>query len=439
MSRNVFQGLLMAVIAAVALSPSISFAENWLRFRGYNGAGISTSKAPPMTWSNTENLKWSVKLPGPGASSPIIVGDQLFLTCYTGYGVDQTSPGEPKDLKRHLLSFNRINGELQWTATIDSNETEDPYKGFINQHGYASSTPVSDGKYVYVVFGKSGVLAFDLSGQEVWRRKLGQLSDPHEWGSGASPMLYEDLLIVNAGITDHAMIALNKSTGEEAWRVFDESFTNCWATPILVDLKERTELVFASPGRIFALDPKSGKEHWRAASPVKEAVSGSLNQLDGVVYLMGGRQGSAIAIRCGGSGDVSATNTVWDKSLRSGTGTPVIVDRKLYWTSSGLAVCADCDTGKEIFKERIKRPSGDAAESGGRGPTGDYASAIAIDNNVLIVSRSGQSQLWKAEEKYTPIADSAFSDDEGPFNGTPAISDGCIYIRSDKKLYCVGK
>jgi len=439
MIRNVFKVILIAMITGGASSPSALIAENWLRFRGDNGAGISTSSSLPMTWSSTKNLKWSVKLPGPGASSPIIVGDQLLLTCYTGYGVDQSAPGDPKDLKRHLLSFNRTNGELQWTATVESNEAEDPYKGFINQHGYASSTPVSDGTLVYVVFGKSGVLAFDLAGKEVWRRKLGQLSDPNEWGAGASPMLYEDLLIVNAGITDHAMIAFNKSTGEEVWRVVDDAFTNSWATPIVVELKGRTELVFASPGRIFALDPKTGKEFWRAASPVKEAVSGSLNQLDGVVYLMGGRQGSAIAIRCGGNGDVSATNTVWEKSLRSGTGTPVIVNRKLYWTSSGFAICADCDSGNEIFKERIKRPSGDAKESGGRGPTGDYASAIAIGDNVLVVSRSGQSQMWKTDDKYTPIADSGFSDDDGPFNGTPAISEGSIYIRSDNKLYCVGR
>jgi outer membrane protein assembly factor BamB len=433
-----FHGSLAACLVAFSFSPATLLAENWLRFRGDNGAGISDSSSVPMTWSKTENVKWIATLPGPGASSPIIVGDQLLLTCYTGYGVDQSSPGNPSDLKRHLLSFNCNDGELQWTTTVESKESEDPYKGFINQHGYASSTPVSDGTFVYVVFGKTGVFAFDLKGKEIWRRSLGQLSDPNEWGSGASPILYKDLLIVNAGITDHAMIAFDKATGEEVWRATDDSFTNSWCTPIVVDLPGRTELVFATPGRIFALDPNSGKEFWRASSPVKEAVSGSLNQLDGVVYLMGGRQGSAIAVRCGGDGDVSSSNTVWEKPLRSGIGTPVILNRKLYWTSSGLAICADCETGKEVFKERIKRPAEEAKETGGRGPTGDYASAIAVGGNVLIVSRSGQSQVWKAESTYTPIANSEFSDDDGPFNGTPAISKGSLFIRSDKMLYCIG-
>ena len=438
MSRFVVFVAMLSIWTLASVSNSQVNAENWLRFRGENGAGICDSAKVPMTWSSTENLKWSISLPGPGASSPIVVDDQLFLTCYTGYGVDQTAPGELKDLKRHLLAFNRGSGELLWNTTIDSDGAEDPYTGFINQHGYASSTPASDGTHLYVIFGKSGVFAFDLTGKEVWRRKLGQLSDPNQWGSGASPMLYDDLLIVNAGITDHAMIAFNKSTGEEVWRVSDDSFTNCWSTPIIVEASGRKELVFATPGRIFALDPKSGKEFWRANSPIKEAVSGSLNHLDGVVYLMGGRQGSAIAIRCGGTGDVSETNTVWQKSLRSGTGTPVIIDRRLYWSSSQLANCADCGTGSEIFKERFKRPNDSGKESGGRGPTGDYASAIAIGSNVLVVSRSGQAQMWSSEKSYKPISDSSFSDDPGPFNGTPAVIDGMIYIRSDSKLYCVG-
>jgi len=438
MSRVVFAFVISTVFVGSHALISRSTAEDWLRFRGDNGAGISKSLETPIVWNNQENLKWSVPLPGPGASSPIIVGDQLFLTCYTGYGVDQSSPGEPKNLKRHLLSFNRITGDLHWNTTIDSAETEDPYEGFINQHGYASSTPASDGIHLYVIFGKSGVIAFDLAGKEIWRRKLGQFSDPNAWGSGASPIVYDDLLIVNAGITDHAMIAFNKLSGEEVWRVSDDTFTNCWSTPIVVVLPGRIEMVFATPGRIFALDPKTGKEYWRANSPIKEAVSGSLNQLDGVVYLMGGRQGNAIAVRCGGNGDVSKVNTVWQKSLRSGIGTPVIIDQHLYWSSSGFAICAECETGKEVFKERLKRPNEEGKESGGRGPTGDYASAIGIGDKVLVVSRSGQSQVWKAEKAYVPIADSSFAEDTGPFNGTPAIVDGTIYMRSDKKLYCVG-
>ncbi len=423
------------MIAAMASS---AFAENWSRFRGPNGSGISESTSVPMSWLPGESLRWAVDMPGPGGSSPIVFGDRVFVTCFTGFGANPESPGTPADLVRHLLCYNRKDGQLVWKSSVASTHEEDPFTGFITQHGYASSTPVTDGIHVYVAFGKTGVLAFDFDGKEIWRRELGTKSDPAQWGDGASPVLHGDLLIMNAGITDHAVVALNKLTGEVVWRVEDQDFTNGWSTPIIVNVQGREELVCACPGRIFALEPKSGEELWRAKSPISDAVCASLTHQDGVVFLMGGRQGSAVAIRCGGSGDVSATHTVWEKPLRSGIGTPVISDGRLYWTSTGLAICADCKTGDEVFKERLKKPNDEPGQGGGRGPTGDYASAVAVAGKILVVSRTGHSQFWDAVDKYSPIADNQFADDTGPFNGTPAVVDDEIFIRSDKRLYCLG-
>jgi outer membrane protein assembly factor BamB len=428
---------LMAATFAGSLGTNLS-AEDWGRFRGPNGSGVAVAKSVATDWAQPGATQWSIDLPGPGGSSPIVVGDKLFITCYTGYGVSAEQPGQAKDLKRHLICYDRNQGTQVWIKTIDSTVDEDPYKGFITQHGYASSTPVTDGTHIYVWCGKTGVIAFDLNGQEVWRQSVGTKSDPAQWGDGASPILVGDLLIVNAGITDHAFIALNKLTGKVEWRIEDPKFTNNWGTPIVVKAAGRDELVCSAPGKIMALDPKTGKEYWRADSPLKETVCASLVQLDGVVFLMGGRQGSAIAVRCGGSGDVSATNTVWSQPLRSGIGTPVVADGKLFWIAAGLAICADCKTGKELFKERIKRPDTGKTEGGGqRGPTGDYASALLVGDKVLVMSRGGQSQFWKTDATYTPVADNAFADDLGPFNGTPAISDDSIFIRSDKRLYAM--
>src|SRR5690606_6597010 len=152
--RACFLGVLLVSLA----SPTI--AGDWPQFRGPGGAGISSDSAP-TTWSESENLRWKTPLPGPGSSSPIVWGDRVFVTCYTGYGVERGS-GAPEDLKRHLLCLDRATGRILWQATVDAVLPEDPYQGFISEHGYASSTPITDGERIYVFFGKSGVLAYDF-------------------------------------------------------------------------------------------------------------------------------------------------------------------------------------------------------------------------------------------------------------------------------------
>lgn len=421
----------IAIFSLVACSALVETcdAENWARFRGPNGAGISESTSVPLEWDNQSNLKWSADLPGKGSSSPVVFEDQIFLTAYTGYGLDRANPGSPANLKRHLLCFDRNTGAERWRATVDSDHDEDPYKGFICEHGYASSTPVTDGKQVFVLFGKTGLIAFDTDGNQQWKTNLGTRSDPHNWGGGASCMLHGDKVIVNAGNVGHAIVALNKADGTEVWKVTDEKFTSGWSTPSVVSIDGHEELVCSTPGKIIALDPEDGKELWRADSPITGTVCGSLTELDGVVFAMGGREGRAVAIRCGGSGDVTNTHTVWAGKLRSGIGTPVVANGRLYWTSRGIAYCADCQSGKYTFKERMQ-------ESKGRSPAGDYASALKVNDNVLLTTRGGATYVLKAAEDYTLVATNTIEDDS-LFNATPAISDGKIFIRSESKLYCI--
>ncbi len=408
-------------------------AEDWPRFRGPNGSGISDSNVVPMSWSDSENIKWKMELPGPGGSSPIVYGDKVFVTCYTGYGVDQDSPGNPSDLKRHLLCYHKADGNLLWQAEVASTHDEDPYEGFITEHGYASCTPVTDGERVYVMFGKTGVVAFDMDGKQLWLTNVGTGSDPYKWGNGGSCIDFQELLIVNAANVGNSIVALKKSDGSEVWKYQDEELTNCWSTPIIVSTNGREELVTCVPGKILSLDPNSGEELWFADSPIANTTCASVVQLDGVVFAMGGRGGDAIGVRCGGSGDVSDSHTVWREKLRSGIGTPVIMHGHLYWTSTGKAFCASCETGKAIYTERLPA---DEKKSAGR-PTGDYASAVAVGDKVLLTTRSGKTYILKATPSYENLAENEFSEDEGPFNGTPAVSDGELFIRSDKMLYCV--
>lgn len=389
-----------------------------------------------MSWSDTENVKWSLELPGPGASSPVVVGDRVILTCYTGYGVDKENPGNPAGLKRHVLCYHKDSGKELWRTTIDSKTDEDPYAGFITQHGFASATPVVDGNQVFVTFGKTGVVALDLDGNQQWVINVGSESDPANWGNGGSCIVYKDLVIVNAANTDHSIIALKKSDGKEAWRYRDAKLTNCWSTPIIVKVADHDELITCVPMQMIGLDPATGDELWSADTPISTSCASVVEQ-DGKAYVMGGRAGDAIGIRLGGEGDVSATHTLWEKKLRSGIGTPVIFDDKMFWTSTGMAFCASCETGEALYKERL---SSKKEESGARRrPTGDYASAIAVGDKVLLVTRTGTTHILKASEKYEELAVNSFSDDPGPFNATPAVSDSALFFRSDKKLYCVSK
>ena len=426
--------LVLSCILTVALISSVE-AEDWTRFRGDTGSGISKSAAPTK-WDASTNIKWKTELPGPGSSCPIVLNDRVYLTCYTGYGLDPKEPGEASQLKRHLLCFDRAGGKELWRATVNSENDEDPFKGFITHHGYASSTPVTDGKHIFVHFGKTGLFAFDMDGKQVWKQHVGTKSDPAKWGNGASAVLYKDMVILNAGNTGNAIIAFKKSDGSEVWRVDDKKFTNSWTTPIIVKVDDHDEMIINMPGKILSYDPNSGKEIWWAKSPIERTVCGSCVYHDGVVYAMGGREGRAIAVKVGGKGDVSESHTVWTAPLRSGINTPIVADGNLVWIATGRVFCADCKTGEYVFRDRLPTQGGAPAA---RGPSGDYASPVQVGDKILLTTKDGTVHVIESGKELKIVNENRFEGDSGRFNATPAISDGQIFIRSDNHLYCIAK
>ncbi|MGE3776225.1 MAG: PQQ-binding-like beta-propeller repeat protein, partial [Pirellulaceae bacterium] len=212
------------VVLGVSLAIASGSWADWSQFRGPGGNAV-TEDAAPQTWSAEENLVWRAELPGLGTSSPIVVGDQVLVTCYSGYGQSAEMPGKQENLVRHVISVNRQDGRQQWQVTVPADTPESVYGGGNNGwHGYSSSTPVSDGTHVYVFFGRSGVFAFDLQGQQRWRSTVG--TGVTGWGSGASPVLFGDLLIVNASVESRSLVALDKKDGQVKWRV--EGIKGCW-------------------------------------------------------------------------------------------------------------------------------------------------------------------------------------------------------------------
>ncbi len=425
-------GCFVMFLLCVAVNPAS--AADWIQFRGPDSLGISGETDLPLSWSETENLAWKIPLPGPGSSSPIVYKGRVYLTCYSGYGVDRNAPGELKNLKRHLLCVDLGDGKIVWSKTVAAEMPEDSYGGFITEHGYASSTPITDGERIYVFYGKSGVLAYDLAGKELWRVNVGRESSNVRWGSASSPILYKNLVIVNASEESQSIRALDKTTGKEAWKIEATSLDLSYGTPQLASLADgRKELILGVPSEVWAMDPDSGKFKWYAKTELGRNISPSPVVGDGVVYVFGGRPAACVAIRTGGKDDVTDSGVLWSSGEASYVPSPVLHEGHLYWTSDqGIAYCKEAKTGKTVYAERMPRASG-----GSRMPF--YASTVLADGRLYVVSRTGGTIVLAAGPEFKQLAQNRFESDTSDFNGSPAISDGRILLRSNRFLYCILK
>ncbi|MBI2948640.1 MAG: PQQ-like beta-propeller repeat protein, partial [Verrucomicrobia bacterium] len=253
--RPVFVFLATATLASVFHQP-LAQASEWRQFRGPDGQGVSRSQKLPTSWTTDGDLAWKAPLPGPGGSSPIVWGDRIFVTCYSGYAIPGIQGGDISELKRHVLCLNRADGKQLWTRDVPAAQ---PEQAKVRDHGYASSTPAADADRLYVFFGKSGVFALGHDGRQLWRTDVG--SNVHGWGSASSPVLYKDLVIINAGVESESLVALNKQTGKEVWRA--GGIKESWNTPILVPVAGgKTELVVAIMGKVLGFDPDTGERLW---------------------------------------------------------------------------------------------------------------------------------------------------------------------------------
>ncbi len=403
--------LSMVVVIASALG------ADWKQFRGPGGQGVSGETNLPATWSDNENLAWKVPLPGYGASSPITLGGRVYVTCYSGYAVEGAESADLDDLQRHVVCLDQATGRIHWNKTVEVKPGESKR---VRDHGYAGGTPVTDGEKLYVFFGRGGVFAFDLDGNQLWDTEVG--TGVHGWGSATSPVLYKDFVIVNASIESNSLVALDKRTGKEVWRV--AGMRRSWSTPLLVDTPGgKQELVVSVHSRILGFDPANGEELWSCAG-IQDYVCPSVVSKNGVVFAIGGRRATAIAVRAGGRGDVTESHKLWEKAVGSNVTSPVIQGDHLYWVSHrGIAYCLKLADGEEVYRERINI---------GR----VYASATAADGKLYVVSRQRGAVVLAAKPEFEQLAHNKL-DDDSIFNASPAISGGKLFVRSDKHLYCI--
>lgn len=397
-------------------------SANWSQFRGPDGQGVSPDKVLPIQWNATQGIAWKTALPGPGTSSPVIWGDRIYLTAYSGYGVPDQPGGSPDQVKRHLLCVDRGSGKILWNKEAPGRGAEEAT--IRENHGYASSTPAVDAERIYTFFGRSGVYAFNHQGEQLWRTDVGERT--HGWGSAASPTLFENLVIVNASVESESLVALDKTTGKEVWR--QPGMKESWNTPILVTLPDgKQELVVGIFRKILAFDPRTGQPLWSCDTGIDWYMVPSLAAQDGVVYCIGGRSGGCLAVRAGGRGDVTATHRLWTGKNGSNVSSPVVQGDYLYWAkdSPAIAFCAEARTGKILYEERLE------------GASQIYAAALLGGDHIYYLSRTGRTYVIPVGPKFQLAAANDLRD-SGAWNATPAVAGGRLYLRSDKYLYAIG-
>ncbi len=408
-------GALLAQAGAAATPPA------WSQFRGPGGQGLCPDAALPVTWSADKNVRWKTPLPGPGGSSPVVFGDRIFLTSFSGYAVAGSPAGDLSALLRHVIAVDRVQGRIFWSKDLPAKQ---PEEAKVRDHGYASSTPLVDAERLYVFCGKSGVFAFDHEGRQLWQADVG--SETHGWGSAASPVPYENTVIINAAVESGALVALEKTTGREIWRA--GGIKESWNTPILVPVAGgKRELVMAMFGKVLGFDPDTGQNLWSCDTGIGWYMVPSLANEGDMVYCIGGRTGGALAVRAGGRGDVTASRRLWTLSKGSNVSSPLLYQGHLYWfhENLGIAYGIDAASGKVVFEERLNR----AGQI--------YGSPVLASGRIYGFTRNGTGFVLAARPQFEQLARNELGD-RSSFDASPAVDGNRLLVRSDKFLYCLG-
>ncbi len=411
-------------ITLIMLSLSSSaHADNWGHWRGPTGNGAADSASPPTEWSSTKNVKWKVELPGRGSSSPVIWGNQVFVT--TAVPAIGGDSGSLPTLEFRLLCFDRSNGKLVWQQTAI---VATPHQKTHETNGFASASPCTDGQHVYAHFGSRGLFCYTMTGELKWKREdFGKMQTKNDFGEGSSPTLEGDRILVP---WDHegpsALFALDKLTGKTIWKA-DRDEPSCWATPLVVDHAGGKQVVMNGQTCARSYDLQTGKELWRCGGqtqrPCASPVAGH-----GMVFVGSGHKGSYFAaFRLDGTGDIQGTdNVAWEIVQDTpDIASPLLSSGRLYFHKgkSGLLSCVDAATGKPHYMaSRIQ------------GLDGIYASPVAAGGHVYLTSRTGTTVVIRDADELSIVAT---NDVDETVDATPAPVDSELFIRGEKHLFCI--
>lgn len=408
----------MRLAAIVSLFATLSAAgADWPMWRGPAGDGRSPETGLPTRWTGAENVAWKTKIPGVGHSSPIVSSDRVFVTT----ALEQ-------DTQRALVCLDRKSGKILWQKNVIRSLLERKHR----LNSYASATPATDGKLVYVSFFEQPriqLAAFDFDGNEVWRISPGEFHSVH--GFCSSPVIYKDLVILNGDQDATAyLVAFDKATGKERWRTDRPNKTRSYCTPIVVELAGKPQMILSGSKCVASYNPMTGEPYWVIDGPTEQMVA-SLVQTQGVVFVTGGfPELHVLGIDPSGAGNVSKSHVLWrdgqskgDRRLASYVPSPVAHGDWFFLVSDGgLATCFDAKSGQRLWQEKLGKHHS--------------ASAVASADGLLyFTSDAGETFVLKAGAKYELVAKNDLGEE---VRSSPAISHGQLFIRGVEHLYCIG-
>jgi outer membrane protein assembly factor BamB len=416
----------LAPLLALVVATAVGSAADWPGWRGPTGQGQTDDKKLPLTWNGKtgENVLWKAELPLQGMeevktgvdqnqSSPIVCRGRVFVT--VGHWPGKTDPKQYPE--HHVVCYRASDGKRLWNVTVDPG----PWLFADLRGGYTAPTPAADDERVYVVFGSSVIAALDHDGKLVWRKEIKPFK--FDVALAASPVLFGDTVILQCDQVDKQsrLVAFDKKTGDVKWEQLRPSHGFAHSTPVLAEVGGKKQLLVAASNALQGLDPTNGKVLWTCAAS-GDTVSPVLG--GGVVYLDSGRGGTGVAVDPTGTGDVTKTHLKWKTGqMPEGYGSPVVVDDHLYRLHSpGVLKCLKLSTGEVVYSERLTGVS-------------IHASPIAAPDGRVYLASAGKTYVVKAGEKFEILATNDLGDDSP---ASPAVSDGKLFLKGRKMLYCVG-
>jgi outer membrane protein assembly factor BamB len=435
MHRLALLGLAFALPAPLfAANPPAS--SDWRQWRGPLATGEAPDAKPPLRWDATTNIAWKTELPGKGASTPIVLGDRVFVLT----AVDTGREADPKDIPKPdprykkiprrpqtyyrflVLALSRKTGKVLWQRTAAERV---PHEGHHDTHSFAAASPTTDGKRLYVSFGSYGVYCYDLEGKRLWKRELGRLETRLGWGEAVTPALHAGRLFLTC---DHEgpsfLVALDAESGKPLWKVDRDEVTS-WATPLPVPYKGRTQLIVPGTKKVRSYDVSSGKVVWECGGMTVNCIPSPVPG-DGVVYCMSGYKGAAaVAVPLASKGDVTE-KVAW--RLERGTPyvpSPLLVAGRLYFTQRNepLLSCVEAKTGKVLF-DRARLPS--LADL--------YGSPVAAAGRIYLADRRGTTLVLQQADKLKVLATNRLGE---TIDASPAAAGRQLFLRGEKHLFCI--
>ena len=416
-----------------------SFADNWHQWRGPNATGVSPTADPPVAWSEEENVKWKVAIEGQGTSTPIIWGDKVFVLTAINTGVKDPSIPDPEDQPKTnffdikqpnaqhafvVLCLDRNSGKEIWRQVAT---TKIPHQGAHNDNDFAPASPTTDGKHLYCWFGSAGLFCYDLQGNKIWEKKLGEVKVGSSLGEGCSPVLHEGKLVI---VRDHAgqstIEVLDAKTGKTLWkRERDEG--NAWATPRIIPHSGKTQVITAASGFVRSYDLNTGDVIWQCSGLTGNAIPCPVVEGDYVICMTGYQGYSAMAIPLTETGDISDSEKILWKKER---GTPYIPSPLLYeglifynQSNQAILTCLDAKTGEVAFgPKRVGELSN------------IYASPVGAGGRVYLTGRNGNTLVLERGPEYKVTALNKLDE---RFDASPALAGNQLFLRGAKHLYCI--